>query len=153
VGKETSKKKVIREFSAGGAVFKKTKKGLVWLLIKPRGHDRWQLPKGRLEKGESSSEAAEREVEEEGGVDIKVLKKIDNSQYFYVWEREKRFKIVAYFLMEFLKNKKDGHDEEIDEVKFVSFKEAFKMLTFKDDKRILFRAKELFEEGIQESLI
>lgn len=153
MGKETSKKQVIREFSAGGAVFKKTKKELLWLLIKPAGYDRWQLPKGQLEKGESSAEAAEREVEEEGGVDIKVLKKIGNSQYFYVWEKEKRFKIVTFFLMEYLKDKKDGHDDEIDEVRFVNFKEALKLLSFKDDKEILTKAKKLFEEGIQESLI
>ena len=42
-----------------------TKKGRFYLFI---GSDKWDLPKGKLDKGETIEAAAIREVEEETGV-------------------------------------------------------------------------------------
>lgn len=157
MGKRTSKEKVKkfeRQFSAGGAVFKTSKdKKVKWLLIKPTGTERWQLPKGKIDKGEKTIEAALREVKEEGGVEIKIIQKIGSSSYFYVFEDTKCFKTVTYFLMEVIKKTKEGHDEEIDEVTFREFEKAYELLTFKDDKGILKKAKEILESPIQKSLI
>lgn len=150
---EGRQEKVIREFSAGGVVFKRVPKKFQWLLIKPAGTDRWQLPKGKVDKGETSKEAAVREVEEEGGVKVRPVVKIGASQYFYVFSGQKIFKTVIYFLMEYLKDKKEGHDHEIDEAIFLSFDEAFEKLTFKDDKEMLKKGREILERGIQENLI
>lgn len=58
--------------AAGGVVFNEEKKVL---LIFRRGF--WDLPKGKIEKGESIPEAAVREVEEETGVvNPKIIEKI-----------------------------------------------------------------------------
>ena len=157
MGKKTSKEKIRkfeRQFSAGGAVSKTSKdKKIKWLLIKPAGTERWQLPKGKIDKGESSSQAALREVKEEGGVETKIIQKIGSSSYFYVFENTKCFKTVTYFLMEVIKKTKEGHDEEIDEVIYEEFEKAYELLTFKDDKVILKKAKEILESPIQKSLI
>lgn len=156
MGKRTSEKKVKkfeRHFSAGGAVFKTYKDTQKWLLVKPTGFDRWQLPKGIIEKGEKVSDAALREVCEEGGVKTKIIKKVGSSSYFYVLNDVKIFKTVTYFLMEVIKKTKEGHDQEIDKVIFKNFDEALKLLTFKDDKRIIAKAKEILESPTQESLV
>ena len=156
MGKTTKEKikKFVRQFSAGGAAFKTSKNGVTkWLIVKPAGVDRWQLPKGQIEKNEKSIETAIREVKEEGGVETKVITKIGSSSYFYVFENTKCFKTVTYFLMEIVKKTKEGHDQEIDEVSFQKFDKAHKLLTFKDDKNILKKAKELLESPIQKSLI
>ena len=58
------KKKVKVEISAGGVVFKKEDNKLKFLLILD-GYGRWALPKGHIEKGESTKTAALREVSEE----------------------------------------------------------------------------------------
>ena len=150
---EGRKEKVIREFSAGGVVFKRVPKKFQWLLIKPAGTDRWQLPKGKVDKGETSKEAAVREVEEEGGVEVRLVGKIGTSQYFYVFSGQKIFKTVIYFLMEYLKDKKEGHDHEVDETAFVDFDEAEGKLTFKDDKEMLKKGREILQRGIQGNLI
>lgn len=150
---EGRKEKVIREFSAGGVVFKRVPKKFQWLLIKPAGTDRWQLPKGKVDKGETSKEAAVREVEEEGGVEVRLVGKIGTSQYFYVFSGQKIFKTVIYFLMEYLKDKKEGHDHEVDETAFVDFDEAEGRLTFKDDKEMLKKGREILERGLQGNLI
>ena len=151
---KTSKLPLKREFSAGGAVYKRKKKETLWLIIKPKSYERWQLPKGMIDKGETSLKAAVREVKEEGGVVVKAGEKIDAIQYFFVFEGKKVFKTVTYFLMEYQKESKAGPDKnEIDEVAFLSFKEAFNKLSFKADKDILSKAKETLNRGIQGNLV
>lgn len=153
MGKNSPDSKLLRAFSAGGAVWRKEKGKDYFLLVKPDGTDRWQLPKGTVDEGESSQETAIREVGEEGGVDAKILEKLGKSQYFFVLKGQKIFKTVTYFLMEYLGDTKEGHDHEVDEAKFFPFNEAFEKLTFEDDKDILKKAKEILERPMQESLI
>ena len=150
---EGRKEKVNREFSAGGVVFKRVAKGFQWLLIKPAGTERWQLPKGKVDEGETSKEAAVREVAEEGGVNVRPVAKIGTSQYFFVFKGQKIFKTVIYFLMEYAGDKKEGHDHEVDETVFVDFAEALEKLTFKDDKEMLKKGREILERGIQGNLL
>ena len=156
MGKTTKEKikKFIRQFSAGGAAYKTSKNGETkWLIVKPAGVDRWQLPKGQIDKAEKTIEAAQREVKEEGGVETKIIEKIDSSSYFYVFNDTKCFKTVTYFLMKVIKKTKEGHDQEIDEVSFQEFEKAHKLLTFKNDKNILKKAKEILESPTQKSLV
>lgn len=58
-----------RQFSSGGTVYRQSSSNIEWLLIKPTGKNRWQFPKGWIDAGETSREAAIREVREEGGVE------------------------------------------------------------------------------------
>ncbi|MBU4310579.1 NUDIX domain-containing protein, partial [bacterium] len=50
-----------REFSAGGIVIKREKSKIKVLLIKD-GYGKWTWPKGNIDKGESSEDAALRET-------------------------------------------------------------------------------------------
>ncbi len=143
MGEKPHNSKLLREFSAGGVVFKKEAKKPLFLLIKPAGTDRWQLPKGQIDKDESSAETAAREVEEESGVKAKVIQKLGTSRYFFVLKGQRIFKTVTYFLMGYIGEGKDGHDHEVDETVFLPFDKAYERLTFKDDKNILTKAKEM----------
>lgn len=132
--KEKTKQKISREFSAGGVVFK----GDSVLIIRPAGTDRWQLPKGHIDEGESSEKTAVREVEEEGGVKVKLLGKIGNTKYFFVFKGQKVFKNVTFYLMEYVGDLKKGISEiEVDETKFVPYKKALELLSFKDDREMV----------------
>jgi 8-oxo-dGTP pyrophosphatase MutT (NUDIX family) len=147
-----------REFSAGGIVYKrfrdaKDKAQIKWLIVKPQGTDRWQFPKGKIDEGESSKDTAVREVKEEAGVEAKIITKVGNSQYFFVLGSEKIYKHVTFFLMEYVNDTKLGHDNEVDEVKFLPFDKAVHNLTFKGDKELLIKARELLESGNQSSLV
>ena len=79
-----------REFSAGCVVFKKFP--LKFLLGKHSGYKKWVLPKGLIEKGERSFEAAIRETEEEMGVKAKLVseKPIHKEEYFYIADFKKK---------------------------------------------------------------
>src|SRR3990167_6716077 len=94
-----------REFSAGGVVYK----GNLWLLratapseLFPKIH--WTLPKGLIDKGESSQTAAIREVGEETGVEAKIIRKIGYAKYVYKHPENGRiFKEVTFYLMEYIR--------------------------------------------------
>lgn len=144
-----------REFSAGGAVFRvkvpevskvsKVSKAweAEWLLIRQKGSKNWRLPKGNIERGEGSSDAAVREVWEETGVRAKVIEKLDSIRYFYVLKGVRIFKTVAFFLMECLEgnpriDRRWAH--EIEEARWVGTKKAIGCLAFPSEKRILKKA-------------
>jgi len=90
------KAKIKREFSAGGVVFRKEPEGILWLVVKPKGNTRWRFPKGWIEPGESSAEAAKREVKEEGGVEAEVLGKVGNEKYFLFRINRKSLKPLLF---------------------------------------------------------
>ncbi len=126
-----------REFSAGGIVF--NKKGQV-LLTKHSQNHHWGFPKGLIEEGQKSEEAALREVKEEGGVEAKILGKIGYSKYIYTFEKEKIFKVVTYFLMEYISGNPKDHDWEMEDAGWFSPDEALKTLSFSQDKNLLKQA-------------
>ncbi len=59
---------IIREMTSGGIVFRHGKKGQVEILLVQDPKDRWTIPKGHIEKGETARETAEREITEETGL-------------------------------------------------------------------------------------
>lgn len=147
MAKGTQKQGILREFSAGGVVYKKEAKKIKWLIVQPTGTNRWQFPKGKIDKNESSKDTALREVEEEGGVRVEIIEKIGDSRYFFILKGKKIFKTVTFYLLKYLGDTKEGHDWEVEETIFVPYKEAFEKLSFKDDKEILKKAKEVLDRG------
>lgn len=67
------------------------------LMIKRKG--KWDLPKGKLDPGESPEDGAVREVEEETGLKPRVLKPILPSYHFYAQGDEMMFKKTYWYLM------------------------------------------------------
>jgi 8-oxo-dGTP pyrophosphatase MutT (NUDIX family) len=59
----------VREVSAGGVVFRRLSTGEIRFLLIRDSYDKWGLPKGHLEDGESPADAALRETSEETGLD------------------------------------------------------------------------------------
>lgn len=114
----------------------------------------WTLPKGQIDKGESLEGAAIREVEEETGVGVRIVKKIGTIKYFYNHpENGNILKFVTFYLMEFVKDLPDGHDEETSEVVWLPFEEAYKKLSFGGEKQILKKAWEALSNTCQPSLL
>lgn len=55
----------------------------ILLVHKPRKRDAWQLPQGGVEKGESASQAALRELEEEAGIRLPEVTHVSACEYTY----------------------------------------------------------------------
>jgi ADP-ribose pyrophosphatase YjhB (NUDIX family) len=81
--------------AAGGLV--KNKKN-EWLFIFRNG--KWDLPKGKIEKGEGIKKAAVREVEEECGIDgLSIVKELPSTYHTYFMEEKIILKRTYWFEM------------------------------------------------------
>jgi 8-oxo-dGTP pyrophosphatase MutT (NUDIX family) len=82
--------------AAGGLV--KNNKG-EYLFIFRNG--KWDLPKGKLEKGETIKKCAKREVEEECGIKgLKIVKELPSTFHTYYMEEKPVLKRTYWFEME-----------------------------------------------------
>lgn len=136
------------ERSVGAVVFRKTPKGILYLLLryhpgqfnakskKVGGH--WDFPKGHIEKGEKSLDTLRREVKEETEIaKLKIVSGWKNTIRYFVGAKGKRnLKFVAYFLAE-TKQKKVKLSFEHQGFKWLPFKEALKLVTYKNSKDVL----------------
>jgi 8-oxo-dGTP diphosphatase len=101
----------------------------------------WTFPKGKLDVGETYEQAACREVVEETGMTCRVARFIGTTEYLH---RKGRPKVVAYFLM----SEVDGEfvpNDEVDELRWCSVREAERLLTWDRDRDLLARAAQLPE--------
>ncbi|MBP8792733.1 MAG: NUDIX domain-containing protein [Lutibacter sp.] len=81
--------------AAGGKVLNKEDKILFIYRF-----DKWDLPKGKLDKGESIERCAVREVEEECGVqNLKIIEKLETTYHIFQRKDKIILKITYWFLM------------------------------------------------------
>jgi len=139
-------KRIKRQFSAGGAVFRRDEERDLWLVIKPSGKDTWRLPKGLIERGENSLSTAIREVEEEGGIEVEVIGKVGLDKIFYKLGGQNFYKTVIYYLMEYKRDSKNPISWETDKIEWLPFEEALERLTYEGEKKILKEARSLLAE-------
>lgn len=59
---------VVREPTAGGIIWRRDDKNQIEILLIQDAKDRWTIPKGHIEAGETAKETAEREIREETGL-------------------------------------------------------------------------------------
>jgi ADP-ribose pyrophosphatase YjhB (NUDIX family) len=65
--KKPSIQEIVREPTAGGVVFRKKNEEIEILLIQD-AKNRWTIPKGHIEPGETAQQTAKREIAEEAGL-------------------------------------------------------------------------------------
>ena len=95
VGWKKFKKKFKLIKSGGGLVLNQKKEILFIYRAK-----KWDLPKGKIEKGEKIRDAAIREVEEECGIsDLKIIKPLLKTYHIFYSEKEQRLKQTHWYLM------------------------------------------------------
>ena len=85
------------------------------LLVKPTNARWWKsygIPKGRVEEGESTIDAAIREVKEEIGIEIPKFMIGEEHEIFYI-KKEKQWKRIAYFYVLISDLSDIGLDSEI----------------------------------------
>jgi len=110
--------------AAGGAVI--SKKDEVLMIFR---HRRWDLPKGKKNRGEKNRETALREVMEETGLEhLEILRKISKTYHFYRRNDRLIIKKTHWFLMKAKRNQdmRPATTEGIVKVKWVAFDKARK---------------------------
>ena len=126
----------IFEFSAGGLVVDDAGRVLLIRARDLRNRPVWTLPKGTLISGETSAEAALREVREETGWQCELVRELEPVTYWFQRSGVRVRKTVRWFLMRPLEKVGD-HDHEVDEVAWVTPEEALTRLRYDSDRRLL----------------
>jgi 8-oxo-dGTP pyrophosphatase MutT (NUDIX family) len=111
--------------AAGGAV--QDEQGRL-LVIKRLG--KWDLPKGKLDKGEQVEAAALREVEEECGIDgLRILRPLEVTWHTYERKGRQHLKRTDWYLMSGSSEKKltPQTEEDIEEVRWMTRDEVARM--------------------------
>ncbi|CAN5798064.1 NUDIX hydrolase [soil metagenome] len=142
------------EHSAGGIAYRRVGDTIELALIATHGGQRWQLPKGSREAGETIIETAIREVEEEVGlrtVNEAFLKQID---YWY-WDTYRKdvpelvHKIVDFYLLRMVSGDLCDDSYEVDAVGWFTLEQALEMLTFAGEKSVVQIASEILAASKQ----
>jgi 8-oxo-dGTP pyrophosphatase MutT (NUDIX family) len=126
---------VIREFSAGGLVIRNMRGRPHLAVVRVRGAI-LALPKGHPEKGESSQDAALREVREETGLDATPVEKLGDIRYRYARDGDRVLKVVSFFLFRYRSGRLEDHDHEAEEALWIPLEEASERLAYRSEKEI-----------------
>ena len=88
-------KKMFKIIKAGGGVVKNNKEEILFIYRLKK----WDLPKGKLDKGESIKQCAKREVEEETKVKVKLEKKKTSTWHTYTSKKKIILKKTTWYKM------------------------------------------------------
>jgi len=107
----------------------------------------WSLPKGTPNGGETMEQTALREVEEETGLQVRIVAPIGPIEYYFVQSGTRIHKTVHYYVMEAVGGDLRLHDHEFDEVRWVGTDDATTLMTFPTEREVVARALPLAGEA------
>jgi 8-oxo-dGTP pyrophosphatase MutT (NUDIX family) len=154
-GHPAARPPAVREFSAGGLVYRRRDGEWVVVLAGRRlpdgGDIVWGLPKGHVEPGETMADTALREVREETGIEATIEEMLGDVTYWYVRRDERgnplrAFKRVRFFLMRYRGGRFADRDDELDAVRWVPLARAAATITFANERGLVRRAIELLAD-------
>ncbi len=102
--------------------------------------ERWALPKGTPARGESMEQVALREVSEETGLQVRLIRPLMDIDYWFVLHGARHFKTVHFYLMEAIGGDTSLHDAEYDVVEWFPIAEAEQRLSYANERHVLARA-------------
>lgn len=142
---------IVREPTAGGIVFRRNKKGEVEILLIQDHKDRWTIPKGHIEEGETAQEAARREIGEEAGLhDIDMLGWLGKIHFRY--RRIDKLVLITQQVY-LMRVKTDGNEIQKEDwmngIKWFPFTEALDLVEYEDiGKLMLLGMKRIRQENL-----
>jgi 8-oxo-dGTP pyrophosphatase MutT (NUDIX family) len=119
-----------------------------WVMaaIRPAGKDPgvWALPKGIIGDGERPELTALREVEEETGVQGRLVGKLGDIRYVYTWAGERVFKVVSFYLLRYSRGRlgdlAPATAHEVAEARWLALEEAPGLLAYKGEREMAEKA-------------
>ena len=149
--RKPSIQEIVREPTAGGIVFRRTKTGEIELLLIQDSKDRWTIPKGHIEEGETAQACARREIGEEAGLhDVDMLGWLGKIHFRY----RRIDKLVLMTTQIYLvRVRGDGNEIQKEEwmngIKWFSFNEALDLIEYEDiGKLMLLAMKRIRQENL-----
>ncbi len=136
-----------REFSAGGVVVRNMRGRPYIAAVRVKDGSVLALPKGHIDPGESSVEAAAREVREETGVEGTLVEKLEDVRYWYTRDGTRVLKVVSFYLFRYRSGSVRDHDHEVDSAEWVPLAEAPRLLSYRGEKQVAAAAHSRWSSG------
>ncbi len=112
-------------------------------VIKPAGRNVLALPKGHIERGETSQTTAEREIFEETGLKVSCIKKLGDVKYVYRFKGKTIFKCVSFYVFHWESGEIDqialAMRQEVDIAKWIPLEEAATRLSYPGEREMVGR--------------
>ena len=142
---------VVREPTAGGVIFRRNNKRQLEILLIQDAKNRWTIPKGHIEEGETARETAEREIREETGLqEMKVMGWLGKINFRYRRVSSLVLMTTDIFLVQGLGDTDDLKPEEwMNGIKWFPTSEALDKIEYEDiGKIILIGMKKIRDAGL-----
>lgn len=141
---------IVREPTSGGIIFRFTRdqKDIEILLIQD-SKERWTIPKGHIEPGETAKMTARREIEEETGLkNVSILAWLGKIHFKY----RRVDKLVLMTTQIYLVQSLDKHEMPTPEkwmkgIRWFPFAEALEVIEYEDIEKLMLIAKKKIRAG------
>jgi ADP-ribose pyrophosphatase YjhB (NUDIX family) len=142
-------REVLREPTAGGIVFRKNDKNQVEILMIQDAKNRWTIPKGHIEEGESPKETAHREIKEETGLKkVRVMNRLGKINFRYRRQQSLVLMTTEIFLAQGLGDTNDLKPEDwMNGIKWFKANEALDKIEYEDIGKIILLALKKIRQG------
>jgi 8-oxo-dGTP pyrophosphatase MutT (NUDIX family) len=150
--KKPSIQEIVREPTAGGIVFRRAKdnKGVEILLIQD-AKDRWTIPKGHIEEGETAQQTAKREIGEEAGLqNVEILGWLGKIHFRYRRVDKLVLMTTQIYLVRAQGDTNAIEKEEwMNDIRWFSFHDALDVIEYEDiGKLMLLAMKRIRQENL-----
>ena len=143
-------KEIVREPTAGGIVFRMTpdQKDIEILLIQD-SKNRWTIPKGHIEPGETAKQTAVREIGEESGLKhVDVLTWLGKIHFKYRRMEKLVLMTTQVYLVQSLdKNEHPTKEKWMNGIRWFSFSDALEAIEYADIEKLMLIAKNKIRSG------
>lgn len=139
----------VDEFSAGGLVVDlagDVPRGALIGRTDRLGRLLWSLPKGHIEPGETSEQAAVREVAEETGISGEILAELGTIDFWFVADGRRIHKTVTHYLMRATGGELSDADVEVTAVAWVPLPQIAAQLAYPDERGLVDAAGRLLAD-------
>jgi 8-oxo-dGTP pyrophosphatase MutT (NUDIX family) len=126
--------------SSGGVAYRRGPNGIEVVLVGRYEPERWVLPKGTPARGESLDQTAVREVSEETGIQVRLIRPLHDIHYWFVLHGVRHHKTVHFYLMEAVGGDTSLHDHEYDVAAWFPIAEAERRLAFANERMVVVKA-------------
>jgi diadenosine hexaphosphate hydrolase (ATP-forming) len=142
---------IVREPTAGGIVFRHGKDGKIEILLIQDAKERWTIPKGHIEEGETAQQTARREIGEEAGLGtVDVLSWLGKIHFRYRRIDKLVLMTTQIYLVKALGDTDAIKKEDwMNDIRWFSFHDALDVIEYEDiGKLMLLAMKKIRQEKL-----
>jgi len=122
-------------------------RGALIARIDKRGRLIWSLPKGHVEPGETTEQAAVREVGEETGITGEIIGALGAIDFWFLADGHRIHKTVHHYLLRAVGGELSDADIEVAEVAWVPIGEIGSRLAYPDERHLVDLAERMLAES------